>query len=271
MGGAPALPAAARVVRTGAPQQLAPRSAAACAAPAPPLQQLRSTRLLAGLRRCVLLPPRGVASARRCVCASALPDGVMEDLQRPPEHRKRDYLPHELLRAAVQLSDLARRGKAAQLRVPPYHADMLLMGCTALLPCTHSRDANGWLVVLFESAQKKGAEASQGGSRAAPTPLYDVAAAQRRLLRLMDALEAAAPAVLHGGGKNTAASLHHLTERAGALAAFAAHVADDAWAHPPETWTPHKSHRYMYSGRRRPPAATARGRRAQQPRWRQPR
>jgi hypothetical protein len=174
-----------------------------------------------------------------------LPDDVMEDLQHPPEHRKRDYLPHELLRAAVQLSDLARRGKAAQLRVPPYHADMLLMGCTALLPCTHSRDANGWLVVLLESTQQEGAEASQGGccSRAAPTPLYGVAAAQRRLLRLMEALEAAAPAVLHGGGKNTAASLHHLTDRAGALAAFAAYVPDDAWAHPPETWTPHKSHR----------------------------
>ncbi len=67
---------------------------------------------------------------------------------------------------------------------------------------------------------------------------------QRRLLRLLDAVEAAAPDVLCGSArtKRTAASVRALAQRTCTLAAFAAHVPDEAWVHAPETWTPRKSH-----------------------------
>jgi hypothetical protein len=128
------------------------------------------------------------------------------------------------------------------------HVAELLTGCTALLPCTHAAAADGGVAVVFQATHEpKGkGDASQMSnvhSSAAPKPLAaDVAAAQTRLLRLMDALEAAAPAILRGS-EDKKPSLHHLTERAGTLAAFAAHVPEETWAQPPETWSPHKKHR----------------------------
>jgi hypothetical protein len=230
------LPAAARVVRIGALQLRTPRSAAACAAPAPPLQLLRSTRLLAGRRRGVSRPPRGAASARQCVRASALSDDVLEDLQRAPEHRTREYLPHELLRAAVQISDgMSHGGKAQQLRVSSYEA-ALLMRCTALLACKYLHSTGRHHVVWLEAMHNTDALHSDGS----PALPGDLPAARARLLRLMDALEAAAPAVLRGtsGKIGTKPSPSHLAKRAETLASFAAHVPDSAWANAPETWEP---------------------------------
>jgi hypothetical protein len=243
-----ALVAHARVARMSASWLRAPRAAGACAAPPPQQQlrtQLRTRQLASGVHRGVLLPlPRGKAPARQPTRAASLPDDVLQDVQLPPHRQKRAYLPHEMLRAAVQLSDAARGGKnTLHMRVSSDHAAPLLLGCKALLPC-HSRAANYGVDVVFEATHHSGNGASQGDdSSAAPTPLmHDVAAAQKRLLRLLDALEAAAPEVL-SGSKDKKPSLHHLTERVGALAAFAAHVPDEAWAQPPETWTPRKKDR----------------------------
>jgi hypothetical protein len=243
-----ALVAHARAARMSASWLRAPRVAGARAAPPPPQQlrtQLRTRQLASGVHRAVLLPlPRGRAPARQPARAASLPDDVLQDMQLPPHRQKRAYLPHEMLRAAVQLSDAARGGKnTLHMRVSVDHAAPLLLGCKALLLC-HSRAANDGVDVVLEATHHSGNGASQGDdSSAAPTPLmHDVAAAQTRLLRLLDALEAAAPAILRGS-EDKKPSLHHLTERVGALAAFAAHVPDDAWVNAPETWTPHKKHR----------------------------
>ncbi len=250
----PPLPAAARVACMSALQLRAPRAAGACAT-LPPLQQLRTRRLAKGF---VALPPRGKATARRAARAGSLPDSVLEDLQRPAREQARAYLPHEVLRAAVQLSVAARGGKAARLCLSNFHVNDLLTRltrCTAPLPCAHHDWTSSGVDVVFEAMHraKDGDALQKSDSSPAPMPLHNVPAAQRRLLRLLDALESAAPAVLCGNDEENTSDqdrtprhyymAEHATERAGALVAFAAHVPDDVWLQPPETWTPCESHR----------------------------
>jgi hypothetical protein len=248
----PPLLAAARVARVSALQLRAPRAAGACAAPPPPLQQqLRARRLAAGLRRSVLLPlpARSKATARRCVRASALPDDVLDDVQRPVRGQARRYLPHEVLRAALQLSTrrLVDSKSAPRLWLSSAPLTALLTHNPALLRCARSEPVSRYRHEVVLNHHDAGGDAdadarADADDHAVVAARRDMLAAQQRLLRLLDALEAAAPAVLRGS-EDTKPSMRHLTERVGALAAFAAHVPDEAWAHPPETWTPRKSHR----------------------------
>jgi hypothetical protein len=240
-------PPAARATRVRTPLP------ARCARAAPPPPQLRARRLLFSVHRSASLrpPPRRAAPSRtRC---SALSDDALADVQRWPEAQARAYAPHELLRAALQLSDGAARRDVSYLHAPSLPAAALLTRCAPALRWAElQKRGHGRHRVVLDTPRcdnnndHAGALRADDGS-AAPAPPDEGAAARGRLLCLLDALEAAAPEVLRGRQNNANAtkqpSVHQLTERVGTLAAFAAHVSDEAWAQPPETWTPHKKHR----------------------------
>jgi hypothetical protein len=215
----------------------APRAAGACAAPQ---QQLRA-RGLAAFRRSASLLARSKATARQPVRAGSLPDDVLEDMQRPLDFQKREYLPHEVVRAVLQLSEDPTRTHEAHVRVcvSSFAMASLLTENVALLPCT--RFDSGLFGDTYEITVQTTKLVASRTDCPVMKPADEGAAARRRLLRLMDALEAAAPAMLCGS-KVAKPSLRRLTEeRLRALAAFAALVPDDAWVQPPETWKPHAS------------------------------
>jgi hypothetical protein len=229
--------AAARTVCVRKPQLRATRAAGACAAPQ---QQLRARRL-AGFRRSAFLLARGKASALQPVRAGSLPDDVLENMQRPLDFQKREYLPHEVVRAVLQLPEDPTRTREACVHVSSFPMASLLTNHPKLLPYAlfdSSRYSNTYYKIIVPATQGHDASCTD---RPWAKPPDEVAAARRRLLRLMDALEAAAPAILCGS-KIAKPSLRRLTEeRLRALAAFATLVPDEAWAQPPETWTPHAS------------------------------
>jgi hypothetical protein len=229
MGAASLQPAAARAVCTRTPLQLRA-----------PLQ-LPAHRLAVGLRRSASLPPRSTASVRTRVRAGSLPDDVLADVQRPVNEQARKYAPHELLRAALQLSDVAHRGAAHQLHVRSAPlAILLLQGNAPHWP------SGAWR--YFEHAGRRDLVMHAAWHHDDEPQLYEAAAARRRLLRLLDAAEAVAPSILRGKtGHKKPLSKQRVIERVGALAAFAMHVPDEAWAQPPETWTPPAAQRCAHA------------------------
>jgi hypothetical protein len=226
------------------------------AAPLPPPQQLRRLSFVLHRSASLRLPRRATPARLRCRC-SALSDDDLAAVQCWPEAQARAYAPHELLRAAVQLTDGAARRNASYLHAAALPVAALLTRCAPALRWAElQKRGHGRHRVVLDTprcdnndndADTDAARTEDGD--AVPAPLDEGAAARRRLLRLLDALEAAAPAVLRGSqNKDNAnatkrASVHQLTERVGTLAMFAVHVPDEAWAQPPETWTPRKSHR----------------------------
>jgi hypothetical protein len=223
-----------------------------------PLPQLRARRVrgVGALRR------GAAAAASQPVRASKLPDGILADLQRGPGRGgaggKPAYLPHEVLRATMQLVETRSDNDAPT----PVHTSCepmaaLLAHSPALFGCgaaeVRHTHAHCYVVTLEGNNERDARSASQiAGADTAVAALppqprtrrEEAAPAQRRLLRLLDAVETAAPDVLCGSArtKRTAASMRALARRTCTLAAFAAHVPDDAWVHAPETWTPRKSH-----------------------------
>jgi hypothetical protein len=238
------------------------------ARPAPqPQPQLRARRVrgVGALRR-----GAAAAASQPVVRASKLPDGILTDLQRGPGRSgaggKPAYLPHEVLRATMQLVETRSDNDAptpVHISCEPMAA--LLAHSPALLGCgaaevrhTHAH----CYVVTLEGNNECDASASQtaGDDTAAVAALQppqprtrreEAAPAQRRLLRLLDAVEAAAPDVLCGSAHTKRTSMRALARRTCTLAAFAAHVPDDAWVHAPETWTPRKSHGCVRAATRR--------------------
>jgi hypothetical protein len=167
---------------------------------------------------------------RRCVALSG--DDSL-DVSRAPEYQTRLFsFPDEELRVALQQDAAGQRvsgsfeyGRAAQL----------LRRHGALL------------------------QHAQGTAANSISRTCDAAAAQQRLLLLLDALQAACPAVLrgtHGAAiapdalsgdlalrKCLRSSMHHCLRRLDALATFAELVPAGEWAQPPHTWRPSKSKR----------------------------
>jgi hypothetical protein len=163
----------------------------------------------------------GAARLRHCEALSAVEP---YDIRRAPDQQARLCFPDEVLRAALRLS-------AADEDLPP---SFFRCTRTAQLLRTAAPDAAG----------------------VAPA----AAALRARLLRLLDALEAACPAVLRGADgaaiesdallapernkallKRIQASMHHCFRRVNAVATFAACVPDSDWAQPPEMWRPSSS------------------------------
>jgi hypothetical protein len=165
---------------------------------------------------------------RRCV---ALSGDDSFDVNRAPEQQNPLFFPDEALRAALKQD-------AAGQRV----SGTLEYGCTQLLR------RHGALL-----------QHAQGTAANSISQTCDAAAAQQRLLLLLDALQAACPAVLrgtHGAAiapdalsgdlalrKCLRSSMHHCLRRLGTLATFAELVPAGEWAQPPHTWRPSKSKR----------------------------
>ncbi len=267
-----------------APLQRVSRAAIARAGPL----HLQQRRLADGLRRRAALPARGKAPWRRCVRASAQDGNALEDLKLLPCEWKREYLPHEQLRAALALdescsaNDAPTRMYVSCKRIAALLARPALLGRGAeevrffKAPRFDKRHRGYMFVLGGDDRHVSNRLAARGGSltdalgvtaaglqtrasdaifraagnAAGSTSTHiirreEVAPARRRLLRLLDAVEAAAPEVLRGGAcvARPSTSMYYAAQRTCALATFAAHVPDEAWANAPETWTPRKSDR----------------------------
>jgi hypothetical protein len=267
MGAAPSPllpPARARTSRMHALCACAVRTLGARAAPLPP-PQLRARQpsdscvlLLRCPRR---LSRRGDAAAPlQRVRAGSVPDDILTSLQRGPPERGDTYLPHDVLRAAIQLDEMTR-SRNSHAAAPPACLYVACERTAALLarnPALLRVGAGGAHVqrtrarcYKFTLDGRRGSASQEAASAAvAPPPATlpreeEVTAARKRLLRLLEAVEAAAPEVLRGSArtKRTTTSMQAITLRTCALAAFAAHVPDEAWVNAPDTWTPRKSHR----------------------------
>lgn len=159
---------------------------------------------------------------------------MLTDMQRNPAERP-SYLPHEVLRAAIELDEERSDAKGdapTMLYVTCERTVALLAGNLALTGCRAAnvrREGARCYVLTLQHDDND----SKRRKAAAP--------ARRRLLRLLNAVEAIAPEMLRGRKhmRGVAATLL----RTCALSAFAAHVPECEWEQPPETWTPHRSHR----------------------------
>jgi hypothetical protein len=166
-------------------------------------------------------PRAGATRLRHCAALNAVEP---YDVRRAPDQQARLVFPDEVLRIALQLF-------AADEEFP-----------SSFFRCTRTAQ-------LLRAAAPDAA----GDAPAA-------AALRARLLRLLDALQAACPAVLRGADgaaiesdallapernkallKRIQSTMHHCFRRVNALATFAACVPDSDWTQPPEMWRPSSS------------------------------
>jgi hypothetical protein len=209
-------PAHARAARMHAPRAHTTTGALGARAASLPPPQLRAHRLSGTRLRCCprLLSRRSGAAAAplQRAHAGSLPADILTSLQSERENT-RAYLPHDVLRAAIQLDEACSSVAAG---APPTR---LYISCerTAALLARNPALLGGAIAEVVRRTRRRGyvftlgggaTSASQAagvvsGGEALPPPSRtasreEVAAARRRLLRLLDAVEANAPEVLRG-------------------------------------------------------------------------